>query len=274
MSTPTKTHAVYAVRARTEGEVVAHCVTRHAFLGHVIADTRTRALFEVWGHSTGLDAAVAELSARLDTAALQAGLAHRSALHGNVDAFSRVPIAEHTALGHLEHYIARLLALTRDERAFFAMGFVIVTLYGTVVDEEVPIRAWLAEDLLTIFDAEITCHIWGERGVRMQVSRPPTTRDVVPKGQRPKRQGEHLARNAGWYYRAHVAVPKTSAAVLAEEWRAARAAEGVTLAPKNSRELVAERADTKAVRAGIRNAKRLLELPVPPERWSQYFKIS
>ena len=70
-------------------------------------------------------------------------------------------------------------------------------------------------------------------------------------------------RNAAGYYRADVAVEKATHAALAREYLATRRAAGVFLEP-----------DTRVVRDGIADAKRLLEPPIPPEQWAAYAKFS
>src|SRR4051812_43317133 len=78
--------ALYAVRAKSEGEILAHCITRTAFLRHVVTDSRTRDLFAYWCESTGVAEVVDEMIALLDAAARRAGLAHRSALRTDDEA--------------------------------------------------------------------------------------------------------------------------------------------------------------------------------------------
>jgi hypothetical protein len=95
----------------------------------------------------------------------------------------------------------------------------------------------------------------------------------VPKGRRPKGQGEHFERNARWYYLARIAMPpmQRSETDLAREYAEARAADGVALQPKDSTGI--DRPDTAIVRAGIREAQRLLSLTIPPQQWAEIFEI-
>ena len=92
---------------------------------------------------------------------------------------------------------------------------------------------------------------------------------TVPKGQQPKHHGEHLERNAGWFYRHIVAAPPVPEQRLAEEYAASRRAENVALGSKeHDHDRRRKRADTKVVRDGIRDAKRLLELTVLAQQLS------
>jgi hypothetical protein len=187
------TDALYAVRAKHQGEVLAHCVTRTAFLRHIVADARTRDLFAYWGQSTGVDVVVDEMSALLDAAAHLAGLAHRSALRKHDHAVHLVgPLG---SLQRLEEQYERLLAQTQEERARFAIGFVVAELFGTTVDDDVPIRAWLANDLLTIFRWEIAGHVYGER-VPLVVGLSPAAGPFRARTQRPNGKGARHERNA------------------------------------------------------------------------------
>ena len=74
---------IYTTRAKSEGERLAHLHARHAFLQHVGADARTRALFARWGGSTGLDEAIYACAAALDLVVMGTDLPHRSQLHRN-----------------------------------------------------------------------------------------------------------------------------------------------------------------------------------------------
>jgi hypothetical protein len=267
MKSPAAT-AIYTLDAKHQGQVLAHCITRAAFLRHVAADIRTGDLFAWWGHRTGLDAVLDELSGRLDAAARLAGVAHRSDLHGNETAFNSIPLDEHERLGRLQRQVDSLLAQTQAQRAKDVTGFICGVLYDDTKDS-VPIRAWLGSDLLTIFDARVTGRIWGEV-VRLSVPTSPTL-NAVPKGQRPKLHGEHLERDAGWYYRAEVGDPTVTHADLAREYREASV---VPLVPKDYAAGIRERADTQLVRTGILKAERLLQLPIPPEQWPQFLANS
>ena len=261
------TNAVYAVRAKHQGEALAHCITRAAFLRYIVADSRTLDLFAFWREQTGVGPVIDDMTALLDAAARRAGFAHRSELRRQENAFHLIPILGFLQQ-HEEHY-ERLLAETQEARARFAIGWVVAELYGAVVDEQVPIRAWLASDLLTIFRWDVSGRVYGER-VSLMVPRSPTV-DAVEKGQRPQGEGEVQERNAGWYYRLHVQPPpRATPTQIAEELDAASTWRH---APKDYRPSVRDRVDTKLVRRSSDEAKRLLELPVPPEQWSQYIKI-
>ena len=63
-------------------------------------------------------------------------------------------------------------------------------------------------------------------------------------------------------------VPPATHAELARDCAEAHDAH---LEPKDAAAGHLERPDTKLVRAGIEEAKRLLELPVPPEQWAAHF---
>lgn len=185
----------HAIRATSEGEVVAHAVTRAEFLRHVLADRRTRKLFAMWGETTGVGDVVDQMIDVLNAVARQAGLAHRSALRQREWAYHLAPVLELLQLQ--EDVYERLLAKTHEVRSKEAIGFVVAELYGMVVDEDVPIRGWLASDLLSIFRWEVAARVYGEIA-QLKINRPPTV-DLVPKGQRPKGAAEHLKRNAQWY---------------------------------------------------------------------------
>jgi hypothetical protein len=257
---------LYALRgAKDEG--VAHRITRAAFLRCVGADPRTLALFGFWSDQTGVDAVLDDMIALLDAAARRAGLAHRSALRRQEHASHLLPV-----LGFLQHHEARyerLLEQTQADRAQQAIGFVVAVLFDTLVDEEVPIRAWLANDLLTMFRWSIAGRVYGECAqLRVGLS---ATLDAAPKANRPKLQGQHLEDGATWYYRRYVGVPRATDAAIAREHNDEV---GRSLAPKDYRPGILDRVDTGKVRSRIRNAKRLLELPYPPEQWAEYFTKS
>ncbi len=264
--TPANPHAI---RAKHQGEALAHCVVRAAFLRHVAADARTMKLFAMWGDETGVDAVVADMVVLLDAAARRAGLAHRSELRRPASAIHLAPI-----LGFLQRHEAeyeRRLEQTMPARAKQAIGFVVFELFGTVDDDQVPIRAWLATDLMRIFQWSVAAHVYGER-VPLIVGVAPTV-TAVPKGLRRKGGGAHLEQYATWFYRAAIADPKVTHAQLAGEWARRMGSDGkpVFRAPKDRKD-IHERDDTKLVRAGILEAKRLLELTVPPEQWNQYVR--
>jgi hypothetical protein len=73
-------HLIYTLAAKSEGEVLAHCITRSEFLRHVIADPRTRNTFSFWGNHFGIDPAVERVVPLLDRLAEQVGVARRSQL--------------------------------------------------------------------------------------------------------------------------------------------------------------------------------------------------
>ncbi|MGH8635796.1 MAG: hypothetical protein ACREUZ_01525 [Burkholderiales bacterium] len=259
--------AIYAVRADTEGHRVYHCIARRAFLNDVITDERTRRLFAYWGELTGIDDNVAEMSARLDAAAQRAGLSHRSEFLTNdtLDAF--LPTHE---LEPLKQRGDQLLEQTLHQRWLHAQGFVVAELYGTVVDEEVPIRAWLASDLLQVFQEELSAKVMG-RVTRVHVPLPPAMTHVRKRGQKPKNGGALLELWTHWNYRHRVAQPRATLDELASEWMDARHAEGVQLAPRDYRPSQKDRPDTKTVRKGIEVSQWALELTIPPEEWAAHF---
>jgi hypothetical protein len=122
---------------------------------------------------------------------------------------------------------------------------------------------------MQVFQEEVTSHIFGDTP-RLGVPLSPATVHTLKKGQRPKRQGEHLERYAHWHYRLHVGQPRATPDDLANEYGEQRAAEGVHLAPRDARGLD-DRPDTSLIRHGDEEAKRLLTLAVPPEQWATYF---
>src|SRR4051812_19894189 len=91
-------HIIQTIRAKSDGEVRAHQLTRLAFLQDVTRDERTRDLYERWGASTGLDGAIAGYAAALDLAAMHADLGPRQRLHGNTAALARLPASVRDSL--------------------------------------------------------------------------------------------------------------------------------------------------------------------------------
>jgi hypothetical protein len=263
---PDPTRIIHTIRAKSEGERISHQHTRFAFLRHVQRDSRTRDLFERWGHATGLDQAIAGYVTALDFAAMATDLPHRSALHREDRALRQLPTETLDALMNMEGRCDTLLATTRDARAAEAIAFVRSDLF--VDDPETPMSAWLADDLMNIFDAEVLGQTWGEM-TRLEVPRSPV-RGKVPKGQRPKGQGEHLERNAGWFYRACVAQTRATPEQLALEWVESQRAKGVNLEPRDEAG-IGDRPDTKLIRHGIDDARRLLELSIPPQEWLRFW---
>ncbi len=251
---------IYGTRSKSQGEVTAHCLTRAAFLRLVAADPRVRALFAQWRRESKLDLVVTEWSALLDSEAARLGLPQRAALHHDAAVYDAIPPASRLFFAQCELLRQGRTARSLDARAGHALQFVSTVLY----DNPPPIRGWLGTDLLRMFDAEIVRDVWGEADVQMDVSA--GTLQAVPPGQRPKRQGEHLERNAEWNYRARVAAPKVSVETLASEYRKAS---DVLLQPRDIAG-ISDRPDTKLVRWGIHEAQRLLELTIPPEQWAQY----
>jgi hypothetical protein len=256
------TSLIYGVRAKSQGEVTAHCITRAAFLRCIVADARTRALFAQWRHESKLDLVVAEWSAQLDAAAAQADLPDRSALHHDAAAYDALPASTRLFFAQLEDLRAQRTEKTRAARAPAALLFVDTVLFKSPP----PIRAWLATDLLRLFDADILRDIWGEAAVQLDINA--GTRDRVKPGQRPMHEGEHLERDALWYYQTTVQSPRVTLKALAQEYQAARAAGGLTPQPKDRDGR--DRANDSIVRRGVANAKRLLELSIPPEQWSDF----
>ena len=57
MTSDTRT-LIHTIRAKSEGERIAHQRTRFAFLRHLIVDTRTRNLFARWAFTLGIDEAI------------------------------------------------------------------------------------------------------------------------------------------------------------------------------------------------------------------------
>jgi hypothetical protein len=210
--------AIFGLRAKHHGEVLAHCITRAAFLRHVSADARTRELFIRWRRESKLDLVVTEWQRELDTAAARAGLAHRSALHHDAAAYDALPFWTRKYIAELEWLRQLRRGRTLDVRAGQAAEFATVIL--TPAPGLRACRAWLATDLLHIFDAEILRDLWGEPDVHLDVSAGPL--GEVPRGQRPMHQGAHLERDAAWCYRRHVQVPRAKLGELAREHRDAQ----------------------------------------------------
>jgi hypothetical protein len=271
---------VHAVRAETDQQVQDHLRVRVAFLREVVRDPRTETLFALWADKYGLVHPIDHLTPILDQAAARAGFADRSVFrsqrssttglfipvgsHTLVDALSatmRVPVLNLMAL------LDELLVESRPVRLHQAVGFVVAELYGTTIDEAVPIRAWLAEDLVTIFDEMVACRVYGT-AARLVASTPDRIPPDVSSGRRGKRSGPSLEDYGRWVYGLDVADPRTTEEALALE-RLARLGNP----PRAARDWndITERVDTKLIRYGYQKGKRLLELTVPPERWTAYF---
>lgn len=259
-------HMEFPIRATRAGDQIAHQRTRGQFLRHVIGDVRTRNQFGCWAEEYGVQAVIDEMIALLDAAAARAGLPHRSALRYQGNAVHLVPI-----LGFLqerEERYERLLDQTRQRREASAIGFVVAGLYGTTNDDAVPIRHWLARDLLAVFRWEIAFRVYGEPG-RLRVPVSPTIAAIV-KARTPKK-GNHLERNATWNYQTRVQVPPATEEELAiEYWKNKdQGAHQPTERVKDRDYRAAPRVNDSGVRDGIRESQRLLELPEQTEAWKR-----
>jgi hypothetical protein len=254
---------IHTIRAKHQGEVRAHTITRCAFLRCVVFDDRKCDLFESWGQTTGLDTAVELMSVFLDRIAARAGVPHRSSLRGQTAAIQRVVTrTEWEHLVRLGQHIDRRLAETLESRTTEMLRFV------DVLCNRPGRFIWLADDLMTLFEVELRDHIWGTK-TRVGVPDSATLRNV-PRGRRPNGQGEHLQRNARWYYRARVAARPATVADLAREYTEASS---IPLVPKDDAAGIVDRPDTKTVRDGIAEAERLLTRALPPQQWPEIFKI-
>lgn len=251
---------IHGTRAKSGGERLAHQAVRLAFLKHVIVDTRTRDLFERWGWATGLDKTIANYVVALDLAALHADLSHRSLLRRGKHRALPPQLSE--TLVWLANKCDDVLSSTRDARAAEVIAFI----RGELLEPDTPMCAWLGLDLLDIFDAEVLGHIWDVK-MRMPVL-PSPVRGRVPKGQRPKNDGAHLAQYATWFYQACVAVPRVPEHELARRYDADQQAKGIFHKGDDR-----DRPSTSLVRHGIKEARRLLSLPIAPQHWLRdYFK--
>ena len=249
---------IHTIRAKSEGERIAHQRARLAFLRHLIVDTRTRNLFARWAFTLGIDEAIDEAIDALDDAARHAGLTDRSLL--KLPADDRMAPAIYLAATRAAAHCLDVVRRTRTPRADEALAFVREEFCSTIPGPR--FCTWLPLDLMDIFDAEVVARVLGTT-MRLPVELSPA-QGTVPKGQRPKHGGEHIERNAGWFYRHVVAASPISEQQLADEYAAGR---DVTLSPKEYAR-IRERADTKLVREGIRDAKRLLELTALARRLS------
>jgi hypothetical protein len=219
MATTRYAHTVRAVSAQDAQD---HTRVRVAFLRDVIPDSRTETLFAYWAHECGLDF-LDQLALNLDTAATRAGLPHRSAFRplrqsDGVDARDRLVDALGVALAPALRLLGQIdtrLAESRPARHRFAQGFVVAELFGATTDEAVPIRAWLADDLVTIFDEMVASRIYGTP-VRLMAG-PPDRLPTAPSGRRGKRAGPRLEDYAHWYYRTRVAQPRASEERMASD---------------------------------------------------------
>jgi hypothetical protein len=84
-----------------------------------------------------------------------------------------------------------LLKDSRSWRQMQAEGFVVAVLYGTLVDEDVPLRAWLADDLVVVFESLVIDRVYGTES-RLLATAPDMLPPDVPSGRRPKRAGPSL----------------------------------------------------------------------------------
>jgi hypothetical protein len=250
------TRVMFAVRAKTTGEALAHCVTRDEFVRCVIGDDRTRALFERWRRDSKLDLVIAEWRGQLGLAAVSVGVSHRAALLHDPATHARVSRPRRAFLDECGRLYAMRLARTRDARSADVLAFI----GGTLYDTPPPFRAWLGVDVLNSFEAEMVNEIFGEAVVAIDISVQAAA--ALDAGQRPKCEGEQLRRDARWYYDLNVHVPRAKAADLA-------VAHAITRTDRDGR---AERFDDSLVRKRAANARRLLELTVPPEQWAQINK--
>lgn len=260
---------VHAIRARSDGERHAHCSTRRAFLVDIVADARTRDLFGYWWASTGVRGSAEALIVALDDAARRHGCPDRATFIAGATLDQLCP-QERDELRRLWAQVEGVLTERQHERCADARGFIVAELYGTLVDEEVPIRGWLAMDLLSIFHAQVVTGLICGQPVRLAVPLSPSILHALKKGQVPKHAGAHLEQWAHWYYRRCVARPRATWDELATEYHDTKADEDVYLAPRDSGGLD-DRPDTKLIRHGVEEADRLLRLAVPPEQWAPYF---
>jgi hypothetical protein len=267
---------IYAVRAATAQEVHDHLRVRAAFLNEVLRDPRVGAFFAVWADQYRIDRLITALTPVLDRAATAAGFPSRAALRTRRDDdeatwgqrwIAAVPDAdERVFLSRSMVAIDRLLHTSHRERWQAAQGFIVAVLYRADTDEAVPIRGWLAEDLVTMFDHLVADKLYGTTttAIVTQPDRVPTP----PSGRRGKRGGPRLEDYARWVYRVDVAEPRATLEMLVHE--RLQAMGNPAREPKDRRG-VADRVDTKAIRYGLNRARRLLALTVPPERWTAYF---
>jgi hypothetical protein len=255
--------AIYSVRSKHQGEVRAHLVTRAAFLRCLLADTRVRDLFARWRRDGHLETVVTEWGEQLDAAAAQLGLPGRAAFLHDAAAAARIWPPQRQLIDDWARLYTQRLARARDARAADVLAFISPVLYPAPP----PIRAWLGADLLDAFDADTLRDIHGDPDGQWPLHA--YTVDPVIPGAQPMHDGVHLERNAIWYYRRHVAAEPATHAALAREYRASQEAAGVFLKARDDTNIT-ERADTKLVRRSIADARRLLELTIPPEQWEAY----
>ncbi len=257
---------IYGVRAKDRGEAIRHLVTRTAFVRCVAADARWRELSAQLRHESKLDDVVSGWSSMLDVEAKRLGLMHRSALHDE-SAYLRIPLYARAFFAECEQHRQIRTARTLTERTRQVDEFVCATLFS-----ELPsIRAWLGLDLLNTFDAEVIREIWGDDAIQIDITAEALA--DLPKGLLPKKDGQHLERDATWYYQLEIQRPRATLQELAEIYVASLQAVGVTLASKDKMDGRNPRVNDSLVRAGAANAKRLLELPLSPDRWTHSKKF-
>jgi len=259
----TTADVLYTLRAKHQGEAIAHCKTRRAFLRDVIADERTRTLFASWGAFYGLDEMIGIAQPILDRVAQRSGFADRSVFRTRHDGMERslLDAVRHQAdrfyLRQLLENIERRLSDTRVLRGGDMPEFIVSRLYRTPSDTAMSIRAWLGSDLLDVFDEEVACQVWGMSS-RFLVPLSPVA-GVVPKGFRPKHDGEHLARNAHWHYLLDVHEPPAGKPRVSQRSLA--------------RQYFGDGERKKDIKEGAARAEYFLTLPVPPEQWAGFLAI-
>jgi hypothetical protein len=255
----------YILRAETEGDRVKHAIVRMALLKHVGADERTLRLFEYWREKSGIGAITDDMASIVDAAAKRAGLSDRSEFLTNEAADRFLPSADLRPLKERGDQVIKQFA---HSWWTLAQGFIIVELFGRSADDQVPIQAWLAADLVQIFTELERGRVFGAPTVPFRVPLSPTTVHALKKGQGPKAGGEMLHKYAEWYYRHHIARPRATLSQLANE--RLDEMDNPNRQPRD-RHGLDDRPDTKAIRYGLDEAERLLTLTIPPDEWATYF---
>jgi hypothetical protein len=248
---------ITAIPAANKYEGVRVMRTRREFVRCVVGDSRTCDLFAQWRGAGKLDLAVSLWSEQLDAAAVRLRLPHRSAFLHDEEAGKAGARLIRAALRDYQE-LMRALALGPDVDRFIGS-----VLYA----DPPPMRAWLGLALLDAFEADIFNEIFGEVVAGIDNMNADVLASL-PNGLRPK-PGDHVERNARWYYQTTVQVPPAKWAELAEAYRAAS---DVPLQPKYDVDIRREQADDHLVRLGVAEARRLLELNVAPKDWHRFQK--
>jgi len=258
--------SLHAVRAATPQEAHDFMRVRVAFLNKVKSDSRTIGLFEFWAEHIRFADMIAAVTPVLDRAAARAGLDSRAAFrerpdHSEASLFDAIPISDERALiSRCLSALNNLMTSTRDERTRHAQWFIVHELYDTSVEAEVPMRAWLADDVIRIYEELAACQMW-DTPFRLLVPISPRV-SVPPADRRGKRSGASLEQYVHWYYRMRLAKPRASENDVANERLDAMG--NPDHAPRDYRDIT-ERPDTKAIRYGVDKVDRLLRLAVPAE---------